>query len=240
MTHFEGKSVREHLHAARKKGAFASFELHGTELPGYIFACADAIKESCLAFLLLWVIFTPSSAEIFFLFSLGWLIWKVGRSALLGWARLERLHRLIEEERWEIQNNRQEEKTELTALYKAKGLSGKLLEDAVNVFMSDDNRLLRLMLEEEMGLTLEVYEHPLKQCAGAALGVVFASLLFIGGWWVHPFWGPTMTSIFSISLATIVAAKKEQNRALEATIWTLALAAFSFFVVYFLKEVLFT
>ena len=240
MTHFEGKSVRDHLKAARKKGAFATFELHGTELPGYIFAAVDALKETAIALMILWILFTPSSFKIFFLFSFSWLIWKTGRSAFLGWSRLERLHRLIEEERWEIQHNREEEKQELTALYKAKGLSGKLLEDVVSIFMSDDNRLLRLMLEEEMGLTLEVYEHPLKQCAGAFFGVVLSSAIFMGAWILHPLLGPMLASFSCISFATFVAAKKEQNRILEALVWTLSLSSFSLLALYFLKEALFS
>ncbi len=40
------------------------------------------------------------------IFSAGWVVWKTARSALLGWARIERLHRVIEEERWEIEHHR--------------------------------------------------------------------------------------------------------------------------------------
>ena len=94
------------------------------------------------------------------LFSIGWLFWKLGRSSLLGWARLERLHRLIQQEQWEIEHHRAQEKEELTAMYHQKGLTGKLLEQVIEVLMADDNRLLRVMLEEELGLTLETYEHP--------------------------------------------------------------------------------
>ncbi len=35
----------------------------------------------------------------------------------------------IEEERWEIQHHRAQERLELTEMYAAKGLSGKLLEE---------------------------------------------------------------------------------------------------------------
>jgi hypothetical protein len=105
------------------------------------------------------------------LFSFGWAVWKTGRSALLGWGRMERLHRLIEEERWEIQHHRAQERRELGEMYRAKGFDGKLLEEVLDVLMSDDNRLLKVMLEEELGLTLEAYEHPLRQ----AIGALFAS-----------------------------------------------------------------
>ena len=61
-------------------------------------------------------------------------------------------------------------------MYEQKGLSGDLLDQVIEVLMADDNRLLRVMLEEELGLTLESYEHPLKQAAGAGLGVLSAFL----------------------------------------------------------------
>ena len=145
--HFEGKSVVEHLKTARAKGALASAEIHGTEMPGHLSAAADAARETSVVLLLLWILL-PSQPTLFFLFAAGFFLWKIGRSALLGWARLERLHRVIEEERWEIEHQRQQEREELEALYQAKGLTGKLLDETVSVMMADDNRLLRIMLEE--------------------------------------------------------------------------------------------
>ena len=55
--------------------------------------------------------------------------------------------------------------------------SGKLLDEVIDVLMADDNRLLQVMLEEELGLSLETYEHPLKQAAGAFFGVIGAATL---------------------------------------------------------------
>ncbi len=100
--HFEGKSVIEHLKAARAKGALAAAEIHGTEMPGHLSAAADAARDTAVVLILLWILF-PDQPLLFFLFATGLFLWKIGRSALLGWARLERLHRVIEEERWEIQ-----------------------------------------------------------------------------------------------------------------------------------------
>ncbi|MCB1080713.1 MAG: hypothetical protein KDK69_02720, partial [Chlamydiia bacterium] len=104
--HFEGKDVVEHLAAAREKGAKATAEVHGTEMPGYLSAAADSLKETALLLLGLWLLFSAFSVAkslgILGIFCVGWFFWKVGRSSLLGWARLERLHRLIEQERWEI------------------------------------------------------------------------------------------------------------------------------------------
>lgn len=235
MNHFEGKSVVEHLKAARAKGALATAEIHGAETPGYLCAGADAAKESAVAFLLAWILFP---AQSIFLFMFGLLLWKAGRSALLGWARLGKLHRLIEEERWEIEHNRPQEKEELTALYHAKGLSGKLLEETVAVLMADDNRLLRVMLEEEMGLALEAYEHPLKQSWGAACGVIFSSLLFTGGYYLFSK-GPLLASLLAIATASLTIAHIEQNPRIAALIWNLAVTVFSAGAVYLFKQLLF-
>ena len=98
--------------------------------------------------------------------------WKTARSALLGWARVERFHRVIEEERWEIEHHRAARKARAYRNVPGKGLTGKFLEEVIDVLMADDNRLLRVMLEEELGITLEAYEHPLKQAAGAFCGSV--------------------------------------------------------------------
>jgi hypothetical protein len=128
MNHFEGKTVVEHLKEARAKGARASAEIHGAEMPGHFSAAADAARETAVVLLLLWILF-PDISALFYIFAAGYFFWKVGRSALLGWARLERLHRVIEEERWEIEHERPQERQELAALYEAKGLKGKLLDD---------------------------------------------------------------------------------------------------------------
>lgn len=230
--HFEGKSVAQHLKAARARGALASAEIHGTEMPGHIAAAADAARETAVVLLLIWIIF-PAQPVYYFLFSLGLFLWKMGRSAILGWARLERLHRVIEEERWEILHQREQEREELTALYQAKGLSGKLLDEVVTVMMADDNRLLNIMLEEEMGLALEVYEHPLKQSVGAGIGVVIATVLFAGGYFIF---SPLVATAFTCTIAALTVAKLERNRRIEALIWNLSVATFVAGVVYFIKQ----
>src|SRR3990167_5148375 len=166
--HFKKKNPLEHVIEARKKGRLASSETHGMELPGHVAAASDAAKETTLILLILWALLGIEDHWFMVTLIAGWLIWKVGRSAILGWARLERLHRVIEEERYEIEHHRPQEKEELRALYQAKGFSGKLLNEVVDVLMADDNRLLQVMLEEELGLHLESYEYSLKQSAGGA------------------------------------------------------------------------
>lgn len=171
--HFEGKSAFEHLKKARLKGKIATSEIHGEEPSGQLIAGCDSAKDVAVYLSLLWMLLSPLSLSItqhvllLSLFCLGLIIWKTARSAQLGWARLERLHRLIEQERWEIEHHRAQEKEELIEMYKAKGFKGKQLDDIISVLMADDNRLLMVMLEEELGLSLESFEHPIKQSLGA-------------------------------------------------------------------------
>ena len=162
---------------------------------------------------------------------------KVGRGAILGWARLERLHRVIVEERYEIEHHRPQEKEELRAFYEAKGFSGKLLDEVVEVLMADDNRLLQIMLEEEMGLNLESYEHPLKQAFGALVGVVGAGLIMSLGLYFLPNWGPLICAFVVISLSAGGAAQAERRAVLPAIIWNDAVAALAAGVAYFLEKI---
>lgn len=237
MNHFKGKEALEHVIEARRKGQAASQEVHGTELPGHYSALADAAKETTVILLILATLF--KEPYVIGCFAAAWLIWKVGRSAILGWSRLERLHRVIEEERWEIEHHRHQEKEELTALYAAKGFTGKLLEEAVSVLMADDNRLLQVMLEEELGLSLESYEHPLKQAAGALIGVIgAAAILSIGIFFLPAAWGPFACGALTLTLSAATSAQLEKNQPLPAIIWNLAVAALSIGVALLLQKLL--
>jgi len=240
--HFQGKEASEHLLLAREKGMHATAEIHGTEMPGYFSACADSLKETAILFTGMWVLFAAFDLSlnkalwILGLFSLGWFFWKIGRSSLLGWARLERLHRLIEQERWEIKHHRAQEKEELKAMYKQKGLSGKLLDQVIEVLMADDNRLLRVMLEEELGLTLETYEHPLKQAAGAGLGVIIALIGLFTGFFMGGFLG--ILSVFTLLflIATFAATKREGNDMIKSLIWNGAVGIFATLSTYLIAK----
>lgn len=227
--HFQGKSASDHLKQARLKGMIASSEIHGMEMPGHIAAFADTLKDTSIALLILWgvslhLLPASTSLSLMLVFSVGWLIWKPARSAIVGWGRLERLHRLIEEERWEIEHNREQEKIELTEMYEAKGFSGKLLEELIDVLMSDDNRLLQIMLEEELGLTLEIHEHPLKQAGGATLGVALSAMLLISAFWISPYYALPVVAAFLIVLSAIITARLERNKKTSGLVWHLAVA----------------
>lgn len=242
--HFKGKDAVSHVVEAQARGIIASAEVHGTEIPGSLSAGTDAARETAILVVLLWITsyffgWDPhKSSLIYGAFLLGWLIWKVGRSAWLGWSRLERLHRILEEERWEIEHNRAQEREELKALYAAKGFQGQLLEDVMDVLMADGDRLLNVMIEEELGLSLEVYEHPLKQSLGSALGVIGSVAIILLLNTLIPLYGLFFGAALVVGASAALAAFYEKNRLIPAIIWNLGIAIFATAGAFFLLEYL--
>ncbi len=231
--HFKGKSALEHLKDARVRTAQETGDSHGVEAPGHLLAGSDAAKETALITTLVWLVLTlfevaPHQRMLMLALGfLGWIIWKVGRSALLAWARLGKLHRVIGEEKREIETNREQEREELTEMYAARGFSGKQLEDVIDVLMADDNRLLQVMLEEELGLSLESYVHPLKQAFGCAIGVVGASILLWISLAIFGTYGLLCTGLFVVIIAAYITAKLDRNPPLPEIVWNLAVYALS-------------
>ena len=226
--HFEGKSVPDHLIEARKKGAQASKEIHGVEPAGYLFAGLDAAKTTAflltsLAFILTLFPFPQKhTMYLLALFAIGLLFYLVGRSALIGWGRLERVHRVICEERNEIKGNRDQERQELQELYRAKGFSGQLLDQVVEVLMADDDRLLEVMLQEELGLTLESFDHPIKQSTGAGLGVIISFLITCSGFFMFGFLGMLIAATLTVAIAAVFEAKSQRNDITRNLLWNIA------------------
>ncbi len=237
--HFKGKDAVGHVAEAQAQGIISAAETHGTEMAGHLSSGADAARETSLILALLWIIFATFNLPIYTLlltFGGSWLLWKTGRSAWLGWSRIERLHRIVAQEQWEIEHHRQQEREELGALYAAKGFEGKLLEDVLDVLMADGDRLLRVMVEEELGLTLETYEHPLKQALGAGLGVLAALVLCLMGLFLYPPFGLLIGSLAGMSGAAAMAAYYERNLIIPAIVWNVGIGGLAFGFLYFLLE----
>lgn len=234
--HFEDKDALAHVMEKRAEGMVSISEGHGMEMPGQLGAGADAAREMALVLLLVWLFFPAFT--LLLPFGLGWFAWKVGRSAWLGWARLERLHRVIEQEKYEIEHHRPQEREELVALYGAKGFEGKLLDDVVDVIMADQDRLLKVMLEEEMGLTLQAYDHPLKQCLGALVGAGGALIVSLSAFLLFPLYGMGVACALVLAASATLSALYEKNRVIPAVVWNLSLGALAFGVTYFVFRLL--
>lgn len=238
--HFKGKDALHHVIEAQAEGIVSASEVHGTEIPGHLSAAGDAARETAILLPIIWLLLThithSQRFSLLLIFSFSWLIWKLGRSAWLGWFRLERLHRVLDQERWEIEHHFQQERDELRVLYAAKGFEGKLLEDVLDVLMADNERLLKIMVEEELGLSLETTEHPLKQGLGAAFGVFSAALLCLPLAYVWPDYGVFLGAAIAISIASGLSASLAKNQTIPAIIWNLGLAILSVGTVFFLLE----
>ena len=227
--HFKGKGPLAHVIEAQKEGLVDQSEIHGAEPSGARSGFADSLRETALFLGFLWemLLFLKVEPNKFALIllvpALGWIIWKGGRGMLLAWARLERLHRIVEEERYEIENHRQQEREELKELYRSKGFQGTLLDEVVDVLMADGERLLKVMVEEELGLSLESQEHPLKQGAGAALGATLASLFMLGGLLLTPL-SPWIILPLLFLLSGALSTYYLRNRLLPGMVWHLAIA----------------
>lgn len=238
--HFEDREALGHVLEKRAEGMASNLEAHGTEMAGHLSTAVDASKETAIVMLLVWIFLTQLSISFhatfvaFAAFGMGWLTWKAGKSGWLGWTRLERLHRLIEQEKYEIEHHRPQEREELVALYGAKGFEGKLLNDVVDVLMADQDRLLKVMLEEEMGLTLQAYEHPVQHILGASAGCLIA--LIVNGIFLFalPTYGVILAAGSVLIGATVLSAAYEKNRMVPAVIWNVSLGALAFGVAYFL------
>ncbi len=243
-SHFKGKDAIEHVIEAQVQGIISAAEVHGLEPPGYLSAACDAARETAIVLSLIWIVFFDLKLPpmhftgLLIVIACGWLLWKAGRSAWLGWFRLERLHRILEQERFEIEHHRAQERDELRVLYAAKGFEGKLLEDVLDVLMADNDRLLKIMVEEELGLSLAAYEHPLKQGLGASAGVLMASLICLGLFFLFPHIGLILGTIITIAISSGISARLALNNVIAAVIWNLGIAALTLGTVHFLLQLL--
>ncbi len=236
--HFKGKDAVGHVVEAQVGGILSKAEIHGEEAPDHIAAGADTARELGLFALLFWTLFygVDSLYTLFAFFILGWTVWRTGRSAWLSWARLERLHRIVAEEKWEIDHHRDQEREELKALYEAKGFTGKLLDEVIDVLMSDGDRLLRVMLEEELGLTLENQQHPLQIAIGSLAGALISFALTTVGYFTLGFYGVLFAGLFSIGVASGLLAHYNKNRITPAVLWNLGLAVLAWSFAVFLLQ----
>ncbi len=233
--HFQGKPPLEHLFQARKKGQLITQEIHGNAPSCSWSVFWETIKTFAVLFSLLFMslqFYAPSQEKILLLFGLGSLIWAPLQRALLHWKTLYKLHRLIEEEKWEIDHHRNTEREELAAMYQAKGFSGKMLDQVVDVLMADDNRLLETMLTEEFGLSLESFEHPLKLGFSAFLGVFSLCVCMGIGVFLYPISLYLISFLFLIG-ASLICAKKENIPLIPTFFWNTGIFLLVHLVLYF-------
>lgn len=236
--HFKGKEALVHVAEAQVQGIIGKAEIHGAEIPGSLFAALDACRDTIifLALFALFFDFLPAPLAAMSIVSLGLFLWKMGRSGWLGWVRLERLHRILAQEKWEIEHNRAQEREELTALYAAKGLEGQLLKDVIDVLMADENRLLEVMVREELGLSLENLEHPLKQGIVAGIGVIVSWAIAAIFYLIFAFYGVFLAALLLLCITGGVMAHFNGNKLIPAIVWSLGVGTLTLVSSFFLLD----
>lgn len=154
-----------HLEAARRRarGLFAAEVAH--DRPYELVHAASAGRDAVVVILLFWAILMGIKAvehvwPALLAAAVGMALHTGIGNAMAIYAQLRYWESELRREREEIRSQPEFEREELRELYRAKGLSGDLLEKVVDTICSDEERLLKVMLEEELGIFFEQRNHP--------------------------------------------------------------------------------
>ena len=146
----------------------------------------------------------------------GWMLvaLSVALALLLGISTARSTHAQVQyyaaeldRERGEIRTNFEHEREEVRELYAAKGFRDPLLEQIVDTLCADDDRLLKVMMEEELGLSLYHVNHPLivglwnfagAVLAGLALALPTALMPAASAHWWMPLGGLVLLGVISV------------------------------------------
>lgn len=144
----------------------------------------------------------------------------------------------LERERTEIRDNFEAECDEIRVLYAAKGFSEPLLGQIVDTLSADEDRLLKVMMEEELGLSMYHINHPLIVGLwnfGASLAAGLALALPVGFLSADAaiLWMPIGGSALLL-VVSVIAAWATARNALEFLTVSLLMAIVTGGVVYFL------
>lgn len=248
--HYKGKSALQHLLEARYKGMSAGSETHGVEASGRVNAFWDSARSSIIFHTLFALMaLTPGTSfyhpikQVELLYSLlimtvGLCLWFGGRSFFLARGRLNRMERALKEEKREVEENRAEEKSELKDIYALKGFEGKMLDEVVEVLASDKNRLLQIMLEEELGLAQFSQDHPIKQGFFAGFGTLFFGTLFSFAWTFLPLIYALLTAGALFLTVSFAISRLNRANAIESVVSQLALAFAAVGFIYFMRSLI--
>jgi VIT1/CCC1 family predicted Fe2+/Mn2+ transporter len=140
----------------------------------------------------------------------------------------------LERERDEISRHPEWEREEVWALYEAKGFSGEALERIVDTLCSDDERLLKVMFEEELGIFFEQVNHPVVvgvvTGASAAAGGLVVALSAASAW----AWAPAAATGLLLIVVAAVRARAALRQWVESFVrWSVTagtVAAIGYFV----------
>jgi len=150
----------------------------------------------------------------------GWMLvsMSVALAVLMGistarstFAQVQYYSAELERERGEIRSDPDHEREEVSALYAAKGFREPLLTQVVDTLCADDDRLLKVMMEEELGLSLYHVNHPLvvglwNFAAALLAGLVLSLPAALGGELFSHYWIPS-AGAGALGVVSLVSAK---------------------------------
>lgn len=158
-------TTASHLEAARRRarGLFAAEVAH--DRPYELVHAATAGRDAVVVVLLIWAILVAIEASehawtALVPAAIAMAIQTGISNAMAIIAQLRYWESELRRERDEIRTQPEFEREELRVLYAAKGFTGELLERVVDTICSDEERLLKVMLEEELGIFFEQRNHP--------------------------------------------------------------------------------
>ncbi len=212
LSHPVSVDTAEHVSQAREKARqVLGGESHLAAMDNWRYAllsARDAIIFIWLTWIALYSFGEPNYTAPFLL------VICIGVSLLIGISTGRSAHtqvqyyaRELERERTEIRDSFEQEREEVRVLYAAKGFSEPLLGQIVDTLCADEDRLLKVMMEEELGLFMHHVNHPLLVGAlhfVAALipGFLITVPLLMGlAGAEHDWFMPTIVSILLIMLA---------------------------------------
>lgn len=140
-------------------------------------------------------------------------------TARATYAQVQYFSSELERERFEIENNLEDEIEEVRSLYAAKGLREPVLSQVVETLASDEDRLLKVMMEEELGLSMHYVHHPLLvglwNFGGSfAAGLAMAGPPFLLDAAYRQYWMPIAGAVLLLVIS-IISAKATKRCAIE-------------------------
>lgn len=183
-------SVEDHLHEARQRARnVLGGEGHFAGIDDWRRALMDA-RDAVIALWLVWVAFrgfggSTIGPSFLVVLALGFALLQGVSAGRATFLQIRYHDAELRRERAEIHENIEHERDEVRALYAAKGFDGTVLEQIVDVISEDDDRLLKVMMEEELGLSIQHMDHPLVVGARHFAACALAGLVLTvpSCWW---------------------------------------------------------
>lgn len=169
-----------HLEAVRHRGRWLMAS-EGAEAVPYevLHSCSAARDSAVIIFAIQMILFSARLADhtttVLFAAAVALALYTGTANMLAIAAQLRYWASELRRERREIREQPEFERDEIRALYEAKGFTGPILEKIVDTLCGDEDRLLKIMMEEELGIFMEQSNHPV------VIGVITGVASLIGG-----------------------------------------------------------